>query len=144
MQLKSPTIPFRIVACTFSDNLSQNSCIQFHDPYDSNDSYRSWNNGLRFVHFVNCISLNGFGVYIQVHDPYDSYDSYGSWNNGLRVEQFVNFILLERLRMYIQVHDPYDSYGSWNNGLRVVHFVSCIKQCFTSRTVCEVHIIRDT
>ena len=28
VHLKSPTIPFRIVACTFSDNLSQNSCIQ--------------------------------------------------------------------------------------------------------------------
>ena len=27
VHLKSPTIPFRIVACTFSDNLSQNSCI---------------------------------------------------------------------------------------------------------------------
>ena len=27
-QTKSPTIPFGIVACTFSDNLSQNSCIQ--------------------------------------------------------------------------------------------------------------------
>ena len=28
VHLKSPTIPFRIVACTFSDNVSQNSCIQ--------------------------------------------------------------------------------------------------------------------
>ena len=27
VHLKSPTIPFRIAACTFSDNLSQNSCI---------------------------------------------------------------------------------------------------------------------
>ena len=26
---KPPTIPFRIVACTFSDNLSRNSCISF-------------------------------------------------------------------------------------------------------------------
>ena len=26
-KLKPPTIPFRIVACTFSDNLSQNSCM---------------------------------------------------------------------------------------------------------------------
>ena len=26
VHLKSPTIPFRIAACTFSDNLSQNSC----------------------------------------------------------------------------------------------------------------------
>ena len=28
VHLKSPTIPFRIVACTFSDKLSQNSCIR--------------------------------------------------------------------------------------------------------------------
>ena len=28
--------------------------------------------------FVNCISLEGLGVYIQVHDLYDLYDSYGS------------------------------------------------------------------
>ena len=34
MHLKSPTIPFRIVACTFSDNLSQNSCIHFLDERD--------------------------------------------------------------------------------------------------------------
>ena len=27
-QTKPPTIPFGIVACTFSDNLSRNSCIQ--------------------------------------------------------------------------------------------------------------------
>ena len=54
---------------------------------------------------MNCISLEGLGVYIQVHD---SYDSYGSWNIGLRVLQFVNCISLERLIMYIEVHDPYD------------------------------------
>ena len=36
------------------------------------------NNGLRVVQFVNCISIEGLGVYMQVHDPYDSYDSYGS------------------------------------------------------------------
>ena len=29
-----------------------------------------------FVQFVNCISLEGIGVYMQVHDPYDSYDSW--------------------------------------------------------------------
>ena len=28
-QTKPPTIPFGIVACTFSDNLSRNSCIPF-------------------------------------------------------------------------------------------------------------------
>ena len=27
---KPPTIPFGIVACTFSDNLSRNSCMYFH------------------------------------------------------------------------------------------------------------------
>ena len=26
---KPPTVPFRIVACSFSDNLSQNSCILY-------------------------------------------------------------------------------------------------------------------
>ena len=49
--------------------------MQVHDPYDSYDSYGSLNNGLRVVQFVNCISLEGLGVYIQVHDPYDSYGS---------------------------------------------------------------------
>ena len=29
MNLKPPTIPFGIVACTFSDNLSRNSCMWF-------------------------------------------------------------------------------------------------------------------
>ena len=30
---KPPTIPFVIVACTFSDNLSRNSCIRVHLPW---------------------------------------------------------------------------------------------------------------
>ena len=49
--------------------------MQVHDPYDSYDLYGSLNNGLRVVQFVNCISLDGLGVYMQVHDPYDSYGS---------------------------------------------------------------------
>ena len=49
--------------------------MQVHDPYDSHDSYGSLNNGLRVVQFVDCISLEGLGVYIQVHDSYDSYGS---------------------------------------------------------------------
>ena len=57
-------------------------------------AYESYN-GLRVVQFVNCISLEGLGVYTPVHDPYDSY---GSWNIGLRFEQFVKCISLERLR----------------------------------------------
>jgi len=73
----------------------------------------SWNNGLRVVQLVTCISLEKLGVYIQVHDPYESYDSYGSWNNALRVLQLVNCISLERLGVYIQVDE---SYGSWKNG----------------------------
>ena len=65
--------------------------IQVHDPYDS---YGSWNNGLRVVQLVNCISLEELRAYIQVHDPYDSY---GLWKNGLRVVQLVNCISLEEL-----------------------------------------------
>ena len=35
-------------------------CTEFHDPYDS---YRSWNNGSRVVHLVNCISLRRLRQY---------------------------------------------------------------------------------
>ena len=35
-RLKPPTIPFGIVACTFSNNLSQNSCIWFLEPNHAN------------------------------------------------------------------------------------------------------------
>ena len=121
---------------------------EVHDPYDSYDSYGSCG-------------------YTDVHDPHDSYDSYGSWNNGSQVVHLVNCILtLERLRAY----DSCDSYGSWNNGLRVVPLVNymslerlysesvlwsprpvrlvglvrVVKQWFTSRSVCELYIIRGT
>ena len=57
-----------------------------YDPYESYDSYGSWNNGLRVVQLVKCISLEGLTVYIQVHDSYDS------WKNGSRVVQLVNCI----------------------------------------------------
>ena len=57
-----------------------------YDPYESYDSYRSWNNGLRVVQLVKCISLQRLTVYIQVHDSYDS------WNNGSRVAPLVNCI----------------------------------------------------
>ena len=53
----------------------------FNDPYESYESYGSLNNGLRVVQFVNCISLEGLGVYIQAHDPYDPYDSYDSYGS---------------------------------------------------------------
>jgi len=49
-------------------------------------SHGSWNNGLKVVEFVNCLSLERLRVYIQVHDPY------GSQNSGLRVVQLVNCI----------------------------------------------------
>ena len=29
-ELKQPTIPFGVVACAFSDNISQNSCISYN------------------------------------------------------------------------------------------------------------------
>ena len=57
-----------------------------YDPYESYDSYGSWNNGLRVVQLVKCISLERLTVYIQVHDSYDS------WNNGSRVAPLVNCI----------------------------------------------------
>ena len=87
-----------------------------YDSYDSYDLYRSWNNrlrvvqvvingdmhiisntalqprrynnGLRVVQLVKCISLERLTVYIQVHDSYDS------WNNGSRVVQLVNCIVI--------------------------------------------------
>ena len=57
-----------------------------YDPYESYDSYGSWNNGLRVVQLVKCISLERLTVYIQVHDSYDS------WNNGSRLAPLVNCI----------------------------------------------------
>jgi len=54
--------------------------------YDPYDSYGSWNNGLRVVQLVKCISLQRLTVYIQVHDSYDS------WNNGSPDVQLVNCI----------------------------------------------------
>ena len=48
----------------------------------------------------------------------------------------VKCISLERLRMYIQFHEPYHSYDSYRKHYR--------KQWPTSRTVCELHIIRGT
>ena len=57
-----------------------------YDPYQSYNSYGSWNNGLRVVQLVKCISLEKLTVYIQVHDSYDS------WNNGSRTSQLMNCI----------------------------------------------------
>ena len=54
------------------------SLVTLH-PYESYDPYGSWNNGLRVVQLVKCISLERLTVYIQVHDSYDS------WKNGSRV-----------------------------------------------------------
>ena len=108
--------------------------IQVHDPYDSFDSYGSWNNGLQVVQLVNCISLERLRVSIQVHDPYDSFDSYGSWNNGLQVVQLVNCISLERLESLYTSPRP----------VRLVRLVRVVKQWFTGRTVGELHIIRET
>ena len=79
--------------------------IQVHDPYNSLDSYGSWNNGLRVVQLVNRISLERVTVYIQVHDLYNSVYSCGSWDNGLRVVQFVNRISLEGLRVVLGSSD---------------------------------------
>ena len=106
--------------------------IQFHDPYHSFNSNGSLNNGLRAVQFVNRISLGKVKEYIHFNDLYDLFDFYGSLNNGLRIVQLVNCISLERPRVYTSPRS-----------VRFVQFERVVKQWFTCRTVCELHIIRD-
>ena len=73
-------------------------------------------------------------MHIQVHDPYDSCDSHGSLNNGSRVVQSVNCISLERLNSVLKSPRP----------VRLVQLVRVVKQWFTSRSVGELYIIRET
>ena len=65
----------RVVQYTRTDTSRVIAFSFLHDPFYS---YGSWNNGLRVVLFVNCISLERLRVYIQVHDSYDPYNSYES------------------------------------------------------------------
>ena len=131
-------------SCTCIYTLSLSNDVHFtnctsrkplsHDPFDSYESYWSWNNGLRVVQLVKCISLERLRVYIQVHD---SYDSYGSWNNGLRVVQFVNCMSLEGLSRF--ENEEYSScFASCLSSVRKYlcssPIVRLVNHCFTTFT----------
>ena len=50
---KPPTIPFEIVACTFSDNLSRNSCIQLTANNDL--LMMTWKCFIMYIHLSNSL-----------------------------------------------------------------------------------------
>ena len=70
-------------------------------------------NGLRVVQFVNCISLEGLGVYIQVHDSYDSY-VVTKRRNDLQPPK-TTYYHLEKFNNNLQPpRPPLDIYGLFN------------------------------
>ena len=59
----------RVVQYTRTDTSRVIAFSFLHDPFYS---YGSWNNGLRVVQFVNCISLERLRVYIYLRHIYKS------------------------------------------------------------------------
>ena len=65
-QTKPPTIPFGIVACTFSDNLSQNSCIHYcPQPYTSLKQAQELQDFLNVFSLIRIDYLLRFYAYLE-------------------------------------------------------------------------------
>ena len=114
------------------------------------------------MHLYPCaISSNRYDPWMAWHDLYDSYDPYRSWNNGSRVVQLVTCIDIYIL-MTSTTQNTTNTLCSpkvplmicTSQTARVVNHCSTtsttrrmervVKQWFTSRTVCEMYIIRET
>ena len=105
--------------------------------YESYDSYGSWNNDLRVVQFVKCISLERLRMYIQVHD------SYGSLNNGLRVVRLAQVVKQWfTSRTVFELHINRGTFGL--SRFENEEYSSCFASCSASvcKYLCSSPIVR--